>query len=53
MGKPKSGHQKRKEKEENAKFLESQKGAILEKIGYEDIIEDFISKNLQRMMLFK
>ena len=26
---------------------------VLEKIGYEDIIEDFISKNPQRMMLFK
>jgi hypothetical protein len=26
---------------------------ILEKISYEDIIEDFISKNPKRMMLFK
>ena len=26
---------------------------VLEKIAYEDIIEDFISKNPQRMMLFK
>jgi hypothetical protein len=25
----------------------------LEKIDYEDIIEDFISKNPQKMMLFK
>jgi hypothetical protein len=26
---------------------------VLEKIDYEDIIEDFISKNPKRMMLFK
>ena len=26
---------------------------VMEKIAYEDIIEDFISKNPQRMMLFK
>lgn len=26
---------------------------VLEKIDYEDIIEDFISKNPERMMLFK
>jgi hypothetical protein len=26
---------------------------VLEKIDYKDIIEDFISKNPQRMMLFK
>ena len=26
---------------------------VLEKIDYEDIIEDFISKNTKRMMLFK
>jgi hypothetical protein len=26
---------------------------VLEKIDYEDIIEDFISKNPQKMMLFK
>jgi hypothetical protein len=28
-------------------------GEILEKIDYEHIIEDFISKNTTRMMLFK
>ena len=28
MGKPKSEHQKRKEKEKKAEYLESQKGAI-------------------------
>ena len=26
---------------------------LLEKIGYEDVIEDFILKNTKRMMLFK
>jgi hypothetical protein len=28
MGKPKSGHQKRKEKEKNAEFLKTQEGAM-------------------------
>jgi len=32
-----------------AKWIEND---VLEKIKYEDIIEDFISKNTRRMMLF-
>lgn len=28
-------------------------GDMLEKINYEDMIEDFISKNTKRMMMFK